>query len=116
MLCVVGICCSSCTSVSFSKVEERSVDLRHMAAVATQREPTCDVRRPNISGEIVSANANQVSENGPFFLEDAINGPSGGDTSNNLMVCIDASRTNSCYGAATTVQPASVRVLACVKI
>ena len=71
---------------------------------------------PNISGEIVSANANQVSENGPFFLEDAINGPSGGDTSNNLMVCIDASRTNSCYGAATTVQPASVRVLACVKI
>ena len=71
---------------------------------------------PNISGEIVSANASQVSENGPFFLEDAINGPSGGDTSNNLMVCIDASRTNSCYGAATTVQPASVRVLACVKI
>ena len=70
---------------------------------------------PNISGEIVSANANQVSENGPFFLEDAINGPSGGDTSNNLMVCIDASRTNSCYGASATVQPSALRALPCIK-
>ena len=44
MLCVVRISRSSCTSVSFSEVEERSVDLRHMAAVATQREPTSYVR------------------------------------------------------------------------
>ena len=70
---------------------------------------------PNISGEIVSANANQVSENGPFFLEDAINGPSGGDTSNKLMVCIDASRTISCYGASATVQPSALRALPCIK-
>ena len=72
--------------------------------------------RPNISGEIVSANANQVSENGPIFLEDAINGPSGGDTSNNVMVCIDASLSSSAYGNASTVQPPALRALACIKI
>ena len=35
MLCVVRISRSSCTSVIFSEVEERSVDLRHMAAIPT---------------------------------------------------------------------------------
>ena len=45
MLCVVRISRSSCTSVSFSEVKERSVDLRHMAAVATQRETTSYVRQ-----------------------------------------------------------------------
>lgn len=44
MLCVICISRGGSASVSFSEVEERSVDLRHMAAVATQREPTCDVR------------------------------------------------------------------------
>ena len=47
MLCVICISRGGSASVSFSEVEERSVDLRHMAAVATQREPTCDVRTSN---------------------------------------------------------------------
>ena len=100
-----------------SEAMEKAPEANWYTSLSSLMYPSSPVMfGPNISGEIVSANVNQVSENGPFFLEDAINGPSGGDTSNNLMVCIDASRTNSCYGAATTVQPASVRVLACVKI
>lgn len=46
MLCVICISRGGSASVSFSEVEERSVDLRNVSTVPSQSEPTRYVGRP----------------------------------------------------------------------
>ena len=115
MLCVVRISRSSCTSVSFSEVEERSVDLRHMAAVATQREPTSYVR-PNISGGASSALLSSSTVTGCFQKGNSPQPSHEGGSNANRELIFDASSVSVIYGNGMTVQPASLELLACIRV
>ena len=84
---------------------------------------TDDVR-PNISGEIASTNGLGVGNGNPsmsgalsmVYVDQRWAGFADDAGKYLRSISFDASGSSATYGAATTVQPASVRVLACVKI
>lgn len=116
MLCVICISRGGSASVSFSEVEERSVDLRHMAAVATQREPTCDVG-PNIIGTVPSGSMIAAYEpTGCFSRGSEAQASYEGGSGANRPLLFDATRSSEIYGLSTTVQPSAMNALVCIKI
>ena len=83
----------------------------------------CDVRRPNISGEgdwVFGGYASTGTFTGSMYhvsLQNLPGATGGNDYYNGKPgIGIDASRSSSIYKASSTVQPASVRLLACIKI
>ena len=82
---------------------------------------TSDVGQgPNITGQICSdiTNAVLVEPSGAFYSTSKGNSSAGTDTTINgvLGVSMDASRSTSLYGSATTVQPPAIALLPCIKI
>lgn len=79
---------------------------------------------PNISGEgdwIYGGYASSGKFTGAMYhvsLHQNLSGSTGGNDcySGKPGIGIDASRSSSIYKASSTVQPASVRLLACIKI
>ena len=91
--------------------------------VSRRHKFTCDVRRPNISGEgdwVFGGYASTGTFTGSMYhvsLQNLPGATGGNDYYNGKPgIGIDASRSSSIYKASSTVQPASVRLLACIKI
>ena len=76
---------------------------------------TTDVRRPNITGEFVaSAYVPVGTQNGAFRVGKIVDCPNKDNNGGHLFY-FDASDSDSTYGATQTVQPASLRLILCIK-
>ena len=71
------------------------------------------VGRPNITGQL-GQNSNPDQLTGPFYLSSEGNGYTHTNTLYRQMA-LDLSRSNQIYGTSSTVQPKSVKFLACIK-
>ena len=80
-----------------------------------------DVRRPNITGEYGNYPTYGVIQDrscaiGAFYAKtEKTNGMIGGPVKN-WTLGLNASNSASTYGSSSTVQPASIRSLLCIKI
>ena len=72
---------------------------------------------PNITGHFSAAlEWSQSIYNGAFRRDNQNgNGPEGSEWSNSQLISFNASRSNSIYGASTTVQPPAMTVIYCIK-
>lgn len=71
--------------------------------------------RPNITGSFKES-GDEIGENGCFYSERTQTGwVDASDGGLKKKVFIDASRSSSAYGNASTVQPSSMQLLACIK-
>nr|DAF99180.1 MAG TPA: tailspike protein [Podoviridae sp. ctW0z17] len=72
---------------------------------------------PNITGHFSTAMEwSQARFDGAFRRDNQDgNGPEGSAWSNSQLISFDASRSNSIYGASTTVQPPAMTVIYCIK-
>ena len=72
---------------------------------------------PNITGHFSTAMEwSQARFDGAFRCDNQDgNGPEGSAWSNSQLISFDASRSNSIYGASTTVQPPAMTVIYCIK-
>ena len=92
------------------------------AITSYRRQLACDVRPPNISGEgdwLYGGYASTGKFTGAMYHVSLQNlsGSTGGNDyyGGKPGIGIDASRSSSTYGNASTVQPSSVRLILCVK-
>ena len=70
---------------------------------------------PNITGSFKES-GDEIGENGCFYSERTQTGwVDASDGGLKKIVFIDASRSSSAYGNASTVQPPSMQLLACIK-
>ena len=116
MLCVICISRGGSASVSFSEVEERSVDLRNVSTVPSQSEPTRYVGRlPNITGTFRVTIEEGSSATGSFYVDRTSGNGTEGSQGRDIYYGIDASLSSSIYGSSATTQPASMKVLPCIK-
>ena len=70
---------------------------------------------PNITGSFKES-GDEIGENGCFYSERTQTGwVDASDGGLKKKVFIDASRSSSAYGNASTVQPSSMQLLACIK-
>lgn len=118
MLCVICISRGGSASVSFSEVEERSVDLRNVSTVPSQSEPTRYVG-PNITGTAQGdefPTTELVQLDGAFYKIGTFGDTETGGGRGSASIGFDASLVSNVYGGSSTVQPPSVALLACIKI
>ena len=71
---------------------------------------------PNITGNTGDRGGLTVDarDNGCFYIQDASRNFNDGEWSQ-VTLYLDASRSSSVFGGASTVQPASLRFLPCIK-
>ena len=108
----VGI--TSCFKNSASSFIKRPGSLRGPRVIF---KSTADVRAPNITGEFPN-NDNEYEKyySGAFSIGSVrLSGYSDTDVSTGQTGLFRASWSSSTYGSSTTVQPASVRSLFCIK-
>ena len=115
--CVRRLTASSVTEIHGSFALECAFEVPWLSP-SDRRQPTegtCDVRAPNISGKLALQAANSF---GGAFYKDSSSSNSNvcGDWAGAIAMLFDASRSNSTYSKSSTVQPASVRFLPCIKI
>jgi hypothetical protein len=71
---------------------------------------------PNITGRLQGGDANDDEATEAFYWLSQTNSQLDGSDYRLDNVGFDASRSNPLYGASTTVQPASIRYLPCIKL
>ena len=108
------------TIVIFVRTVRNSSDAKRAVSgpcrsVGRRSKFTCDVRTPNITG-YTGAAWDDMSGNvtGAFYFSgDATESANG--LRGRFGISFDASRVTSAYGRSSTVQPASTRLLYCIK-
>ena len=79
-----------------------------------RKDPVMLGAPPNISGAIKPYSSTGGNVEGAFLSEPGNSTASRG-SGNGINILLDASSVSSIYGASPTVQPSSLRVLACIK-
>ena len=71
---------------------------------------------PNIIGQSPAGEHNSEGYGGALYFKGTTKGDTAGGGSVDQLLGLDASKSNPLYGASNTVQPASLRGLACIKL